>query len=210
MIFIRHILGHLYHKWWNIIISYHFAYFYVIIEYFEMYFIIISLCKQTEHPNLILRITIDSESIIESKAWTIINFEKLNWFQLIWDTFLGISDLSSRLNFKLILWRLFANHCDVRSCGCFGTAVCWSCSLWRQSLWLFWNSSLLIMFTVTSELVVVLEHQMGIFKNISLSDTLNEGHMSRNSSRYFLAYANQKMTLIKVYSQSYFKTKKCS
>ncbi len=38
------------------------------------------LCKQTEHPNFILRIKIYSESIIESKVWPIIDFEKLGWF----------------------------------------------------------------------------------------------------------------------------------
>ncbi len=38
------------------------------------------LCKQTEHPNCILRIKIDSQSIIKLEAWPIIDFEKLDRF----------------------------------------------------------------------------------------------------------------------------------
>ncbi len=37
-----------------------------------------SLCKQTEHPNFIEEIKIDSESIIELEAWPIIDFEKFD------------------------------------------------------------------------------------------------------------------------------------
>ena len=50
------------------IISSHFAYFYVIIEYFEIYFII----KQNEYPNFISEIKINSELIIELEVWLII------------------------------------------------------------------------------------------------------------------------------------------
>ncbi len=35
-----------------------------------------SLCKQTEHPNFIEEIKIDSESIIELEGLPIIDFEK--------------------------------------------------------------------------------------------------------------------------------------
>ncbi len=39
-----------------------------------------SLCKQTEQPNSIKEIKIDSESITESEAWSISDFEKLDRF----------------------------------------------------------------------------------------------------------------------------------
>ncbi len=51
-----------------------------------------SLCKQTELPNFIEEIKIDSESIIESEAWSIINLEKLNRCPLLpdWDVQLHV------------------------------------------------------------------------------------------------------------------------
>ncbi len=41
-----------------------------------------SLCKQTEHPYFILEIKIESGSIIEAEDWQIIDFEKLDSFQI--------------------------------------------------------------------------------------------------------------------------------